>query len=274
MKISIIPTGGLCNRMRAISTGIDIARYYKSDTKIYWNNCAGLKTDFAELFKPINIEGVELIENKKWLYNIRDTKTYLYRLPFLYLKYDMLSFNYAPFFVKDPKKEIHKLIDKCKPEKLLIASCYQLGDLNDMAALFVPIDEVQVQIDNITDKFSSHTIGVHIRRTDNTKSMASSPLTAFEDRMLAELAQDNNTTFYLASDDNEVKRYFMQRFSGHVITIYDDTSRNTLEGMRFAVVDLFCLSKTKRIIGSCYSSYSQVASVLGDIPVEYASKND
>lgn len=272
MEISIIPTGGLCNRMRAISTGIDIARQYKSKAKIYWNNCKGLKTDFTDLFKPIDIEEVEFIENKKWLFDIRDTKTYFLRLPILYTKYDMLSFNYAPFLVKDPKREIHTLINTRKPKKLLIASCYQLGDLNDMDKIFVPIDEIQEKINEITNKFSKHTIGVHIRRTDNTASMENSPLYAFEQRMKEEIGKDSSTMFYLASDDEEVKRHFTNLYPGHVITFFDDISRNTIEGMRFAVVDLFCLSKTNNIIGSYYSSYSQVASVLGNIPIEYAGK--
>ena len=50
----------------------------------------------------------------------------------------------------------------------------------------------------------------------------------------------------------------------------DDTDRNSLEGMKFAVVDLFCLSKTKKIIGSVGSSYSQIAAEIGGIEVEYA----
>jgi len=46
--------------------------------------------------------------------------------------------------------------------------------------------------------------------------------------------------------------------------------RNSLEGMVFAVTELFCLSKTQKIIGSDYSSYSNIAAELGEIPVEFA----
>lgn len=52
----------------------------------------------------------------------------------------------------------------------------------------------------------------------------------------------------------------------------DDTDRNSLEGMKFAVLDLFCLSKTNKIIGSVGSSYSQIAAEIGGIEVEYANK--
>ena len=38
MEVKIIPTGGLCNRLRAIATGIAVAERYQSEAIIYWNN--------------------------------------------------------------------------------------------------------------------------------------------------------------------------------------------------------------------------------------------
>ena len=64
MKTSIIPTGGLCNRMRAMATGIAIARHYQSQAYIYWNNCLGLKANFSDLFKPVHENDVLIIENR------------------------------------------------------------------------------------------------------------------------------------------------------------------------------------------------------------------
>ena len=50
----------------------------------------------------------------------------------------------------------------------------------------------------------------------------------------------------------------------------DDTNRNSLEGMKFAVLYLFSLSKTNKLIGSVGSSYSQIAAEIGGIEVKYA----
>ena len=60
------------------------------------------------------------------------------------------------------------------------------------------------------------------------------------------------------------------KYPNRIITLMDDTDRNSLEGMKFAVVELFCLSKTKKITGSVGSSYSQIAAEIGGIEVEYA----
>lgn len=52
MEVKIIPTGGLCNRLRAIATGVAVAKSYHCPSVIYWNNSLGLKADYCELFKP------------------------------------------------------------------------------------------------------------------------------------------------------------------------------------------------------------------------------
>ena len=79
---------------------------------------------------------------------------------------------------------------------------------------------------------------------------------------------------YTLIDDEKVKKELQDKFPGRVITLMDDTSRDSLEGMKFAVVDLFCLSKTKKILGSVASSYSQIAAEIGGIKVEYAKCNE
>jgi hypothetical protein len=44
--------------------------------------------------------------------------------------------------------------------------------------------------------------------------------------------------------------------------------RSVTKGVKDAVVDLFCLSRTSKILGSYFSSFSQIAGRLGNIPVE------
>jgi hypothetical protein len=43
-----------------------------------------------------------------------------------------------------------------------------------------------------------------------------------------------------------------------------ELNRNSQQGITDAVVDMFCLSKTKYIYGSYWSSFSDIASVIGD----------
>lgn len=270
MEITIIPTGGLCNRMRAMATGIAIAQHYQSQANIYWNNCPGLKANFSDLFKPIKEKNIQIKENKDWLHNIGDTKNFLLRWPILRIKYNQIFFNYNT--LKSHNANIFTQIDGKISDRTLFVSCYPMCELSNLHTLFIPTDEIQCDIDKITQHFSPQTIGIHIRRTDNSQSIKNSPIESFEQMMQTELKKDSNMTFYVASDDNEVKTYLKNKYPQNVITIFEDTSRNTTKGMHFAVVDLFCLSKTNHIIGSYYSSYSHIASILGGISVEYAKK--
>ena len=277
MEVKIIPTGGLCNRLRAIATGIAVAERYQSEAIIYWNNSIGLKADFKDLFQPINNRHITLKENQKWIYKIDGTKDYLKRALLLHLLSEQCIFNYS---IYRSNSDIYEKLKKQYKNTLLLISCYPMCKEYELKNIFVPQLDIQKRIDKVVQNFTKRTIGIHIRRTDNIESIKSSPLEAFINSINAELKKDAHTKFYLASDDDHVKDILEEKFPDSIITIREDVDRNTLEGMKFAVVDLFCLSKTQKIIGSVFSSYSQIAAELGNIEIEYAkislvsTKND
>lgn len=270
MTVKIIPTGGLGNRMRAIASGIAIAQHYNVPAKVYWNIRQGLHAEFADLFKPLQVPSVELFTNTSWLYNIEFRKEYLLRFPILKLCAKNILFNHDIY--RENGRDIFQILGKKLAGDTLLVSGCTMCKINNMNQLFVPIDDIQVSIDSVVSQFSENTIGVHIRRTDNKQSIVQSPLDAFYALMDKHIEEDNNVKFYLATDDDEVKGEMVKKYPQRVITQYDKTERNTLEGMKFAVNDMFCLSKTKKIIGSVYSSYSQIASEIGGIEVVYAQK--
>ncbi len=255
--------------MRAMATGIAIAQTYKCPAIIYWNNCEGLKADFSSLFIPIKIDNVKLEENQKWIFSISNSKDYLKRWLFLKMMFKQVIFNFSIY--KNPNKSIFQTIGQAT-HSLLLISCYPMCEDYDMNSVFIPQPDIQKRIDEITSDFTSHTIGIHIRRTDNKQSIQNSPIEAFILSMKKEIEKNKDTKFYIASDDENVKQQLISHFKDRIITCHDDTSRNNLNGMKFAVVDLYCLSKTHKIIGSVYSSYSQIASEIGNIPIEYAQK--
>lgn len=266
MKVKIIPTGGLCNRLRAIATGVAVAKNYHCPSVIYWNNSQGLKADYCELFKPIPQNDVKLIENKQWLYNINGTKDYLLRWFLLKTQFEQTVFNFNIY--KDG--EVYSKLKNNYSGSLLLISCHPMCTKYTIQGMFIPQDDIQQRINEVVAGFSEHTIGVHIRRTDNLISIQSSPLENFTKIMDAEIEKNANTKFYVASDDDEVKEHLKSMYPNSIITLMDDTNRNSLEGMKFAVLDLFCLSKTNKIIGSVGSSYSQIAAEIGGIEVKYA----
>ncbi len=84
-------------------------------------------------------------------------------------------------------------------------------------------------------------IVVQSEEQTNIASIKSSPIDVlFVHLMQLEIEKEDTVKFYVASDEEEVKKELQDKFPGRVITLMDDTSRDSLEGMKFAVVDLFC----------------------------------
>lgn len=263
-KIHLIPTAGLCNRMRAMASGLYISQRYQLPLVVFWNRYKGLNATFSDLFEQLNPMLGVVKESTSWKRNINYTRDYLLRRPFL-LDYNQVIYNFS----QHEKGNIFEKI-KCTKGKILLISCFEMTEMYDLNRIFIPVKSIQEQIDKIVSKFDIHTIGVHIRRTDNVESTEQSPLNTFIKILKKEIEQDSKVRFYLATDDHNTKQTMIDAFPERTITTTNSLNRNNIEGMKFAVSELFALSKTSKIIGSYYSSYSDIASKLGKIPIQYA----
>ena len=104
-------------------------------------------------------------------------------------------------------------------------------------------------------------IGVHIRRGDNKKSIEGSPLENFLQKM-----RENQEAFYvIATDDTKVKQQIVNEFGDRCVFPAITLSRKTEEGMIHGVADFFALTKCTELWGSYWSSFSEMASVYGNI---------
>lgn len=126
---------------------------------------------------------------------------------------------------------------------------------------------LQERVENIVAGLGGNAVGVHIRRTDNRMSIENSPETIFEKAMLRELEKAPLTKFYLATDSEDVKARFKAQFGEHVLVSQSVARRDTLDGIEDAAVEMFVLANTTKIYGSFYSSFSEAAAMLGDIPL-------
>lgn len=266
MHIDLIPTGGLCNRMRAIASAYKIACSIDSKLYVIWNKYDGLNADFYELFLPFKSNNIKIVESNKWLYNINHRKDYLKRALPLRLKYNKIY--YQPI---EEDNILEKLNSKDNKKNLIISGS-SLCNEYELSNLFTPTNEIKEKIQNTITSFNNNTIGIHIRRTDNSESIRVSTTEAFQRKINEELKKEPTTLFYLATDDNCIKKEFLKKYGEHIITTIFNTNRDCLEGMQFAVYDLYCLSSTKKIIGSYFSSYTQIAAKIGGIDIEYARK--
>jgi hypothetical protein len=113
----------------------------------------------------------------------------------------------------------------------------------------------------------SNAIGVHIRRTDNKKSIEGSPLESF----LTTMREKPDKFFVVATDDAKVKETIEHEFLGQCIFPATTLTRRTEEGMVHGVADFFALTKCTQILGSTASSFSEMAARYGAILLEIAT---
>ena len=116
-------------------------------------------------------------------------------------------------------------------------------------------------------ELGTHSIGVHIRRTDNIPAIDKSSTDNFILSMKKELEADPEAMFYLATDDLSEEDKLRREFPGKIISNLErDLSRNSIAGIRDAMVDLYCLASTRKIIGSYFSSFTDIAADMHQIP--------
>ena len=141
-----------------------------------------------------------------------------------------------------------------------------------LCQLFIPLPTIQKHIDQLCKNFSAHTIGVHIRRTDNLESIQQSPIELFFTAIDKEIDLNADVSIYLATDDESVKQKLQKRYGKRLIYVKDKADRSSISGIQGGIVDMYTLARTQKILGSFHSSFSELAAQLGDIPLEIIKK--
>ena len=174
----------------------------------------------------------------------------------------------------------------CQPLRRLVPSTsldrlfpsFNVDYANEVRSLR-PVPEVQKSIDRVVSAFSAHTVGVHIRRGDAWRSsrlgkkFQRSTDEAFFAAMDREIQGDPDVSFFLATDSEESEELFRSRYGAALITNTEKEFVPSIPGHpkanQFdAVVDLFALASTRRILGNYASSFSKFAAVLGGVERE------
>lgn len=246
--------------MRAIDSGIGLARALDLPIRIYWELGKELNCPFDRLFQPLRESRVQLIETKRR--PLRFAK--IHRT--LSSKLQKIGFDnqyYAPSDYEQLRGLDHSRVKRNWPMTIESWSRFYSNPVNFQIFTLAP--EISRRIDERIAGFTSRTVGVHIRRTDNAKSIQHSPDALFVQHMQAEIERHSETNFYLATDSQDVKKYFTEVFGRRIITTSFDASRDNIQGIEEATVELYALSKTCKILGSYWSSYSQTAAELGNI---------
>ena len=80
---------------------------------------------------------------------------------------------------------------------------------------------------------------------------------------------DPSTQFFVASDSSEAEDELEREFAGHILRQPKKSyARDDPEGIKHAMVDLYCLASCARFIGSYWSSFTDTAREIGKMPFE------
>lgn len=261
------PLYGLANRMRMIDSAYRFCRTHNKRFVIYWKRDTIDNCEFNKLFIPID--------------HLKETKSYNHILLFHKFErhYSLVRWlvkmldrcHIIKFFGEQQHKELSEFTKKGGGKYLfVIVESYSAFFQNEqdifLSDLFTLNDDMLLRINNEVKNFDNNIVGVHIRRTDNKDSIEHSPLELFVKRMQEEIHLNSNVRFYVASDDSNVKQYILDIYGAERILLPKGIiGRDSVEGLKQAVIEMYALSKTKYIMGSYYSSFSEISSLLGGI---------
>lgn len=265
--IDIIPYAGLCNRMRVIASSYACAHALGYPSRVLWCGCnKDCKARFGALFQPVDLPDLVVAETDS-LYTETNSRRHFF-LPAILrkLRYAKVYENYN-FRNPGDRPSLQEQLSSDKPEKrVAVYSMHQCGPNYPLNRLFRPVPAIEERVQALVPDGAGPVIGVHIRRTDHVEAIRHASVERYVEVMEEELRKRPEVRFYLATDDLQVKDRLLGHFgTGRIITARMALDRDSQAGMEGAVVDLFALSRTEKLFGSYYSSYSEIAAELGGI---------
>lgn len=264
-SLMLVPSGGLANRMRAVMSGYVATREAGSRLTVVWFPDWALNAPFHEIFEPIDPALFEIREARPTDYLLNDRPR---RHNFRLTRY-VQRLAYARIIeeqcVTPLKMEHFDFVEWMRGRRCYMSSYQDFGTFPDSlyAEIFRPVKPVRDVIDATTSQFAPRTIGMHIRRTDNADSIAQSPTSLFIEAGERELAANPDLKIFLATDSEDVKAELRAVFGDRILTPSAPASRDSIEGIRGGLAELYTLAATSRIYGSANSSYSTMAAKIG-----------
>ena len=144
-----------------------------------------------------------------------------------------------------------------------------------------PAPPLAKTVDEFTGRHFSEgpVVGLHIRRGDAVAGPSREHYTvssdeAFELEIDDILNAEPATRFFLATDCEETQERFCRRYPGRMLiypkSFVGSTHGAAKRGQSDAVVELFLLSRTRRVLGTAASSFGGVAAQVGGIAMRAA----
>jgi hypothetical protein len=242
----LIPTGGLCNRMRAIASAARLCRVVDSRCSVLWD-----WGDFWRFFAPM--PGLAIHKS-------------------LSAEVDVETLH-EPWHV-----------DQCRTvdvgaSAVALRSGYVFWGNHEspitLAEVMPHAPTLHPRLMRRVDRFSRerlrNTVGFHLRRTDNETACQNSPDSLFIGKAREVIGRGKK--IFLATDNAATEQKFRKLFGKSVLTCPKRAAMVRRWPRPFDPVateddllDLFLLARTEYVVGSYWSSFSSMAIALNGSP--------
>lgn len=262
-RIILVPQGGLANRMRAIASGLVLARAVRREMTVIWHKNSELNAPFNLIFNTENLP-FTLLETGGAAYRVcyetpRKKNFYLSKIYSFLTKSEILHIDNEIDF-ENLKKTISN-----HNGNFIINSGLQFAefDHNLFSGIFRFSEKIEFTKNKILNR-ETPKVAIQIRRTDNSESISNSPVELFEDVVIKMCKDNPEKKIFLATDDNDIKSYFARKYPSNIIVNPRKANRNSPEGIVDAAAEFLTMSQCEVIYGSFWSSFSEMAAVYGD----------
>jgi len=260
--ITVLPEGGLCNRLRVVASSWLLAQRADQPLTVLWNRAPDFNARFDALFETQGLpfavrEGATMNRPLRALARSREWWARL------------LGVRVLGEAATEPGRfDLERELPALRGRDVFVHTNSRLAFAPGMFDLFRPTGEAAARLQPLRERLA-HSVGVHVRRTDNTKAAAVSTLAHFVERMRA--AQEPGLSFFVATDEPQVLRELQAQF-GDAVWEYPKRAyaRDDPQAIVDALVDLTALAACRRLIGSYWSSFTDTAAEWRGIPLVIA----
>lgn len=283
---------GLGNRLRALASAMAFAKNTDRVLVIVWETDAHISAKFTDLFET----EIPVIAKFKpsWPFANHEKFDKAWRM--------VRGYNYQEIEGKGAVKDAY-ISDYENKHIYFKSSCIMNTDIklsnweldNDMLRSLQPAKFILDAVDDLQLRFNlTKRVGIHVRdRTLNRDIDHVNFTTEYGDRAsstmdywrrksshkvfaaeMRKLVQgDPSTTFYVATDTVQVLQYFVKEFPGRIVYTHRDCDGRDGYCVRFALIDILALSKTKMLYGSNWSSFTEAAERFGGLKAKLAGQD-
>ena len=255
LVLSLGANTGMANRIKAIMSALVEAELAGRKVCLAWEINHDMVAGFDDLF----VSDIPLLYN----FAVLDKKTLIFRFPY------------------EQTDQDEPVIISSASDVVLINSCKTFRDRNvnfkDFLKLYLkhlkslkPVKDVSDEVDRfIASNFKGKdVVGVHFRSWsagvgDAHWNFKSEDISEFFKEMDKELNQNPEAFFFVTADDKKLKDQFVERYGNKIILSgIPVIARDTVESQKYGLFEWLLLGKTRFIIGTTLSTFSDEAALL------------